>query len=91
MLRNVGYQKRLPFDAVLRDAWYATQDLMLLIESLSKRYSCPLKDNRQGEDTGGERPDGRVDRWHGVRRNWPTASGSRAKAFPKATRCACAE
>jgi len=34
---------------------------MLFIESLQKHYSCPLKDNRQGDDAGGERPYQRVD------------------------------
>lgn len=83
MLSNVVYQKRLPFDAVLMDAWYATKDLMLFIESLSKIYYCPLKDNRQVDDTGGERPDGRVDSlaW----REEELAHGQRIKikGFPK--------
>lgn len=83
MLSNVVYQKRLPFDAVLMDAWYATKDLMLFIESLSKIYYCPLKDNRQVDDTGGERPYGRVDSlaW----REEELAHGKRIKikGFPK--------
>lgn len=83
MLSNVVYQKRLPFDAVLMDAWYATKDLMLFIESLSKIYYCPLKDNRQVDDTGGERPYGRVDSlaW----REEELAHGQRIKikGFPK--------
>jgi hypothetical protein len=61
MLTNVVYQKQLPFHAVLMDTWYATKDLMLLIESLSKTYYCPIKDNRQVDDSGGERPFQRMD------------------------------
>lgn len=61
MLSNVVYQKGLPFQAVLMDTWYATTDLMLSIESLQKHYYCPLKDNRQGDDSGGQQPYQRVD------------------------------
>ena len=58
MLRNVVYQKPLPFHAVLMDTWYATKDLILFIEALQKYYYCPLKANRQVDDTGGQRPYG---------------------------------
>ena len=61
MLRNVVYQKALPFQAVLMDTWYATKDVMLFIESLQKHYYCPLKDNRQVDDSGGQQPYQRVD------------------------------
>jgi hypothetical protein len=36
MLSQVVYQKMLPFYAVLMDSWYATKELMLVIESLAK-------------------------------------------------------
>ena len=61
MLANIVYQKQLPFEAVLMDTWYATHDLMLFIESLQKFYYCPLKDNRQVDDSGGTNPYQRVD------------------------------
>src|SRR5215218_3826171 len=61
MLQNVAYQKRLPFQAGLMDAWYATKDLMLYVESLHKSYYCPLKDNRQVDDSHGAQPYRRVD------------------------------
>ena len=61
MLINMVHQKRLPFYAVLMDTWYATKDLMVFIESLRKVYYCPLKDNRQVDDSDGQRPYGRVD------------------------------
>jgi hypothetical protein len=35
------------------DTWYATKKVMLLIESLSKYYYCPLKNNRQVDDSAG--------------------------------------
>jgi hypothetical protein len=45
--------KALPFCTVLMDSWYATRNLMLLIDSLGKFYYCPLKKNRLVDDTGG--------------------------------------
>ena len=52
MLRNVVYQKQLPFQAVLMDTWYAAKWLMLSIEKLEKVYYCPIKDNRQTNESG---------------------------------------
>ena len=83
MLSNVVHQKRLPFQAVLMDTWYATKDLMLFIESMQKNYYCPLKDNRQVDDSGGQRPYCRADSLA-----WNThelAHGKRIKikGFPK--------
>ena len=46
MLRNAYFVKRLPFRAVLIDAWYASMDVMKAIEALSKVYYAPLKRNR---------------------------------------------
>lgn len=53
MLKGLIYHKQLPFRAVLMDSWYATKDLMQLIDSLGKFYYCPLKKNRLVDDTGG--------------------------------------
>jgi hypothetical protein len=53
MLKGIVYHKQLPFWGVLMDSWYATKDLMLLIDSLGKFYYCPLKKNRLVDDTGG--------------------------------------
>ena len=61
MLLNVVYQKELAFWAVLMDTWYATKDLMLQIEKFDKIYYCPLKDNRQVDDSGGSQPYRRMD------------------------------
>ena len=83
MLINLVHQKRLPFYAVFMDTWYATKDLMVFIESLRKVYYCPLKDNRQVDDSDGQRPYGRVDAlsW----REPEVAHGKRIKikGFPK--------
>jgi hypothetical protein len=61
MLLNCVYQKQLLFWAVLMDSWYATKEMMLAIDRLHKIYYCPLKDNRQVDDSGGTRPYQRVD------------------------------
>jgi tRNA-binding EMAP/Myf-like protein len=54
MLQNLVYHKALPFQAVLMDTWYATNKLMLYIDSLRKYYYCPLKRNRLVDDTAGQ-------------------------------------
>jgi len=61
MLDNALNDKELPFRGVLMDSWYAERKLMLHIERLGKVYYCPLKDNRQVDETGGERGYQRVD------------------------------
>jgi len=61
MLTNLVHHKRLAFDRVLMDTWYATRELMLFIESLSKIYDCPLRDNRQVDDSGGQSAYRRID------------------------------
>lgn len=61
MLSHTVHHKQLPFQVVLMDTWYATKDLMLSIESLKKVYYCPLKVNRQVDDSGGQHTYQRVD------------------------------
>jgi hypothetical protein len=61
MLRNCVHQKQLQFWAVLMDTWYAAKEIMLAIEKCQKIYYCPLKDNRQVDDSGGTHPYRRVD------------------------------
>ena len=46
MFSNAHFVKRLPFETVLIDAWYASMDVMKAIEALSKVYYAPLKRNR---------------------------------------------
>ena len=61
MLLNCVHQKQLQFWAVLMDRWYATQEIMMTIEKDRKIYYCPLKDNRQVDDSGGSHSYRRVD------------------------------
>ena len=61
MLVNCVYQKNLSFWAVLMDSWYATKKIILAIEKYEKIYYCPLKDNRQVDDSSALQPYQRVD------------------------------
>jgi len=56
MLISAVADKCLAFTGVLFDSWYATKELMLLVESLKKHYYCALKSNRQVDDSGGQHP-----------------------------------
>jgi hypothetical protein len=56
MFDNALHHKKLPFDLVLMDAWYATRELMMHIDKAGKTFYCPLKSNRQVDDSGGEEP-----------------------------------
>ncbi len=83
MLTNIVYHKALPFHAVLMDTWYATKDLMLYIESLHKVYYCPLKANRQVDDSGGTRPYQRLDTLRWSADEYQTGKRIKIKGFPK--------
>lgn len=47
-------EREIPFATVLMDTWYATTELMLLIDkTYGKNYYCPIKSNRKVDDSGG--------------------------------------
>jgi hypothetical protein len=83
MLNHCVYSKQLLFQAVLMDSWYATKGLMLLIEHLNKLYYCPLKDNRQVDDSGGTQPYGRVDALKWSEEEKQHGKMVKIKGFPK--------
>jgi hypothetical protein len=89
MLLNLHYQKQLPYRAVLMDTWYATKDLMLLIEQLQKYYYCPLKDNRQVDDSGGGHPYQRVDTLTWSQDELQHGKRLKIKGFPKDHKVQC--
>jgi len=70
MLQSVRH-RQIPFTTVLMDAWYATREMMMLIENWNKAsvshpvslpdqakklFYCPLKSNRKVDDSSGEGP-----------------------------------
>lgn len=61
MLSVLVYSRKLPFQSVLMDSWYATKDVMLHIEKVQKTYYCPLKSNRRVDDSLGQHPYQRID------------------------------
>jgi Transposase DDE domain len=61
MLKGIVSYKQLPFQTVLMDSWYATQQLMAEIDNLGKIYYCPLKSNRLVDDSGGVEKYKRID------------------------------
>ena len=83
MLTNCVYQKQLLFRAVLMDSWYATKEIMLFIEQLRKVYFCPLKDNRQVDDSGGDQPYQRVDALNWSGEELEHGKIVKIKGFPK--------
>jgi hypothetical protein len=83
MLTNCVYQKQLLFQAVLMDCWYATKEIMLFIEHLRKVYFCPLKDNRQVDDSGGDQPYQRVDALNWSAEELEHGKIVKIKGFPK--------
>jgi len=82
MLRSVT-PREVPFETVLMDAWYATKELMVLIEEMGKKYYCPLKSNRQVDDSGGERPYRRVDALEWSEQDLERGKLIKVKGFPK--------
>ena len=75
--------RNVAFSTVLMDSWYASKSLLLYIESLEKKYYCPLKSNRLVDDSNGSKPYQRIDtlQWTDTE----AKSGKRVKLnkFPK--------
>ena len=71
------------------DTWYATKDLMLFVESLNKVYYCPLKDNRQVDDSGGEHPYQRIDALDWSVDELQSGKRLKIKGFPKDHKVQC--
>jgi hypothetical protein len=82
MLGSVAH-RGVPFETILMDTWYASKELMLLIEEMDKRYYCPLKSNRQVDDSGGEHPYGRVDALEWSEEELERGKLIKVKGFPK--------
>lgn len=83
---------------MLMDSWYATKDLMLLIDGMGRKkeqeeqeeeeeekktFYCPLKANRQVDDSGGEKPYRRVDELDWSEEELEKGKLIKIKGFPK--------
>ena len=82
MLRSAEH-RRVAYRTVLMDSWYATKDLMLLIDEMEKTFYCPLKSNRQVDDSTGERPYRRVDTLDWSEQELKHGKQIKIKGFPK--------
>jgi hypothetical protein len=83
MLSVLVYARKLPFQTVLMDSWYATQKVMLHIETLQKTYYCPLKCNRLVDDSAGRHPYQRIDRLDWTMREAKAGKRIKIRGFPK--------
>ena len=83
MLLNAVHHKQLSFQSVLMDTWYATKKVMLLIESLNKQYYCPLKNNRQVDDSIGLQSYQRADSLEWNNEELDQGKIIKIKGFPK--------
>ncbi|RKU11744.1 transposase, partial [Candidatus Poribacteria bacterium] len=83
MLDVLVNSRHVAFSTVLMDSWYASKVLMLFIESLGKKFYCPLKRNRLVDDSNGTKPYQHIDslEWSQTEQK----SGKRVKInkFPK--------
>jgi hypothetical protein len=89
MLSHTVYHKQLPFKAVLMDKWYATKNVMRFIESLKKIYYCPMKDNRQVDDSEGQTPYQRIDNLSWTENELQQGKRIKIKGFPKDHKVQC--
>jgi hypothetical protein len=83
MLNHAVSDKQLPFRGVLMDSWYAERKLMLHIERLHKVYYCPLKDNRQVDDSADQAGYHRVDSLQWTESEVQHGKTLHIKDFPK--------
>ena len=83
MLNKALSDKQLPFRGVLMDRWYAERKLMLHIERLNKVYYCPLKDNRQVDDSPEQSGYQRLDSLQWTEREGQHGKTLHIKDFPK--------
>ena len=82
MLRSAEHRE-IPFEKVLMDTWYATKELMLLIDGMQKTFYCPLRSNRRVDDSGGERPYQRVEELSWSDGELKQGKRIKIKGFPK--------
>ena len=82
MLINLIYHKLLPFKTVLMDSWYASNNLMLFIDGLSKIFYCPLKKNRLVDDSNGREKYKNIELLHWYESDLESGKTIKIKNFP---------
>jgi len=82
MWQTILHVEKLPFCTVLVDSWYATMKVMRAIEKAGKIYYCPLKSNRQVNQSPDD-PYQRVDALMWSQDERETGKMVHLKKFPK--------
>ena len=82
MLKNAHFAKRLAFQTVLIDAWYASMAVLKAVEALDKVYYAPLKCNRL-VSTSVETPYQRVEALTWTQTEVTEGKLAHIKKFPK--------
>ena len=83
MLSVLVDSRKVAFSTVLMDTWYATKSVMLHIESLGKFYYCPMKSNRQVDDSNATRSYQRIDALVWSASELQTGKRIKIRGFPK--------
>ena len=83
MLSVLVESRHVAFSAVLMDSWYATKSVMLHIESLKKKYYCPLKSNRRVDDSNATHPYQRIDSLTWTASELESGKRIKIRGFPK--------
>jgi len=71
------------FQTVLMDSWYASKPLMLLFDGHGKTFYCPIKSDRQVDDSGGTQPYRRVDSLEWSEAELVQGKKIKLRGFPK--------
>jgi len=71
------------FQTVLMDSWYASKELMLLFDQHHKTFYCPIKSDRQVDDSGGTQPYRRVDTLSWSETEQEQGKRIKLRGFPK--------
>ena len=83
MLSVLVDARNVAFSTVLMDTWYATKNVMLHIESLGKCYYCPMKSNRQVDDSNATRAYQRIDSLSWTAAEQESGKCIKIRGFPK--------
>lgn len=79
---NLLDNKGVFYKTVLMDSWYATTEMMLLIDGKNKIYYCPIKANRNVDDSYGAEDYSRADFLYWTVSELETGKLVKLKKFP---------
>ena len=74
--------RKLPFQTVLMDAWYAAKEVMMQIAGMGKLFYCPLKSNRLVDDSAAQEPYRRIEDLSWSQRELMEGKVVKVRGFP---------